>query len=284
MNEYEFHPIANLFPLIEGDDFDNLCDDIRSAGLRQNIMIFEGKILDGRNRYRACLRTGEKPRFVDYLGDDPFGYVAAQNLLRRHLSPPQRAIIAAEMANMQRGGQQGNCNASKNESAHVQIGLIRHKINTVHDGLHKSGRDPQLISHAQAAERMGVSTRSVTSASRIIARGTPELVAAVKSDTISIRAAEVFANLPAEEQFKLISEGSSTVAQATKAVHSANGARKPRGLRQSSKDACVILTQVWRQTNDAHRERFIRDAVPSVSAVLMRMAEKSASETDGGDV
>ena len=106
MTEYEFHPIANLFPLIEGDDFQRLCEDVKANGLRQNIILFEGKILDGRNRYRACKTTGEQPRFIEYLGSDPFGYVAALNLLRRHLSPSQRAIIAAEMANMKRGDNQ----------------------------------------------------------------------------------------------------------------------------------------------------------------------------------
>ncbi|NDB70204.1 MAG: plasmid replication/partition related protein, partial [Methylocystaceae bacterium] len=77
-DEYEFHPIADLFPLIEGEEFEALCADIKKNGLRQNIMIYQGKILDGRNRYRACKAVGEELRTLEFLGADPYEYVAAQ--------------------------------------------------------------------------------------------------------------------------------------------------------------------------------------------------------------
>jgi hypothetical protein len=58
MPNYEFHPLAELFPLMEGDEFDNFCADIHQHGLREQITLHEGKILDGRNRYRAAIRVG----------------------------------------------------------------------------------------------------------------------------------------------------------------------------------------------------------------------------------
>ena len=60
--------------------------------------------LDGRNRYRACLRAGVEPRYRDYEGDDPVGHVISMNIQRRHLNESQRGIIAARLANMPRGG------------------------------------------------------------------------------------------------------------------------------------------------------------------------------------
>jgi ParB-like chromosome segregation protein Spo0J len=51
------HRFAEIFPLIEGDDFAELVADIQTHGLREPIVVFENKILDGRNRFR-----GARPR------------------------------------------------------------------------------------------------------------------------------------------------------------------------------------------------------------------------------
>src|SRR5262245_56882290 len=90
------HPYADLFPLMTAEELDALAADIRANGLRKPIVLLEGKILDGRNRYKACLIAGVEPRFEDYTGDDPLGYVNSENIARRHLTPGQRAMIAAK--------------------------------------------------------------------------------------------------------------------------------------------------------------------------------------------
>jgi hypothetical protein len=55
---------------------------------------YEGKILDGRNRYIACGKAGVEPTFVAYEGDDPLGQVNSLNL-NRDLTAGQRAMVAA---------------------------------------------------------------------------------------------------------------------------------------------------------------------------------------------
>ena len=96
--DLEFHPAAALFPLmdVDGAEFGELVDDIREHGLVQPIVRFEGKILDGRNRYRAYQHAGDEPSYVEWHGESPTAYVISLNLHRRHLTDGQRAAIAVE--------------------------------------------------------------------------------------------------------------------------------------------------------------------------------------------
>ena len=89
------YPYANVFPLLAADELATLAADIRSQGLQQPIVLLNGQILDGRNRYLACEQAGVAPRFTDYTGDDPVGFVVSANLKRRHLNESQRAMVGA---------------------------------------------------------------------------------------------------------------------------------------------------------------------------------------------
>ena len=96
----EFHEVASLFPLLSGSAFSDLVVDIRQSGLLEPIVVdSEGRILDGRNRYRACLEAGVEPRFVEWKGDGPLIELSLRlNLRRRHLNESQRAMVAARLA------------------------------------------------------------------------------------------------------------------------------------------------------------------------------------------
>jgi ParB-like chromosome segregation protein Spo0J len=87
-----FHPIADIFPLMKGKEFDELVADIKANGLNEPIVTFQNKVLDGRNRARACAEAGVKPRYHQFSGNeaDARAYVISMNIKRRHLTAEQR--------------------------------------------------------------------------------------------------------------------------------------------------------------------------------------------------
>lgn len=99
----QYHRLSQLFPLLEGREFDELVEDVRRHGVREAIWLYEEKILDGRNRQRAAAVAGFPCPTRTYDGDDPLGFVISLNLKRRHLDTSQRAMVAARLANMRQG-------------------------------------------------------------------------------------------------------------------------------------------------------------------------------------
>lgn len=93
--KFELHPLASLFPRMAGADFEALKADIQANGLRHAIVTHQGMILDGGNRYQACMDLGIKPMMVEYTGDNLVTYVLSANFYRRHLSAGQQAAIVA---------------------------------------------------------------------------------------------------------------------------------------------------------------------------------------------
>jgi len=97
----KFHPVAELFPLMSDEEFAGLCADIEANGLRSEIWTYEGKIIDGRNRFNACTKAGVEPRYREWNGAGSLvSFVVSLNLNRRHLSESQRAMVAQKMAQM----------------------------------------------------------------------------------------------------------------------------------------------------------------------------------------
>jgi len=154
-----FHLLAKIFPLMEGEAFADLVEDISAHGLHEPIVLYEGKILDGRNRYLASKAAEVAPRFETYTGSDPLGFVISKNLHRRHLTESQRAMVAANLATMRQG-------------ARTDLSPIGE------------------MSQSQAAELLNVGKRSVERAKIVLSEGSPELIQAVQAGELSVSGAE----------------------------------------------------------------------------------------------
>ena len=154
----EYHPLANIFPLIEGVAFDDLVSDVAKHGIREPVWLYEGKILDGRNRWRAAEVAGVDCPGKQYEGSEPVQFVISLNLHRRHLDESQRAMVAAKLATLQ-------------------------------DGQRKTGASIEAASQFQAAELLNVGRASVQRARTVQESGSPELVHAVEAGLVSVSAA-----------------------------------------------------------------------------------------------
>ncbi|MGH7139552.1 MAG: hypothetical protein ACREHD_27720 [Pirellulales bacterium] len=190
------HPAATLFPLMEGAELDQLVADLRDNGLREEIVLYEGRVLDGRNRLRACELAGVKPRFVEWDGcGSPLAFVLSRNLHRRHLAESQRAIIAARAKEMfkheatecvrahQFGSPSGNAAAWKLDEQKPGVSSACANL-----------RKP-IGADGRAAALLNVSARSVTTASRVLASGDKQLIEAVEVGEIAVSDAAAIVEL-----------------------------------------------------------------------------------------
>lgn len=86
------HPAADAFPMFDAKRHAELVEDIRAHGQREPITLCDGMILDGRNRYKACLELGLAPKTRDWQGD-PWAFAWSLNGQRRDLVEEQRYLI-----------------------------------------------------------------------------------------------------------------------------------------------------------------------------------------------
>ncbi|MCY4056658.1 MAG: ParB/RepB/Spo0J family partition protein [Gammaproteobacteria bacterium] len=161
---YSLHPLAALFPPMQDDEFLALCESIRLHGQREPVLVWNGRILDGAHRTRACLRLGITPKTEQFKGDadDAQAMVLDLNLHRRHLSTSQRAMIAAGLA--ARGQGRPSTNGEK-------------------------PADLPVLTQAEAAALLNVGERTLREAKRLMSEADDDLVEDVRSGASSINAA-----------------------------------------------------------------------------------------------
>jgi hypothetical protein len=176
------HPIADVWPMMEEDKLRELADDIRKNGQLVPVWLYEGKILDGRNRYAACKIAGVGPKTKDYTGDEPTAFAVAMNDRRRHMNKGALAAVAAELepffaADAVRRKKQTEGrpkkDAEKPEEKVPQVSVNR--------------RAPQA--REEAAKSVGVNDRYVSDAKKV-KQEAPEVFERLKAGKITLQDAK----------------------------------------------------------------------------------------------
>ena len=96
-DDIEVHPLADMLPMASATDDAQLEQSIACNGQRLPAVRFEGKLLDGRRRRRACRKLGNPLLITDLIDRDPLTYVLDANVLQRPLSPSQKGAVAAKL-------------------------------------------------------------------------------------------------------------------------------------------------------------------------------------------
>ena len=181
LKDYELHELAGLFPAMRDEEFDALKASIKQDGfdLAEPITLWQGKVIDGRHRLKACRELGVEPAVYALADDaDPEAYVLRKNGgARRHLRAGQRAMIAARLS---AGSKRGGDRKSANHSAKM----------------------PNDLTQGQAAEVMGVSVRLVAQAAavlKVFEGAADDVIGAVERGDMSLNEAYQLRETPADK-------------------------------------------------------------------------------------
>lgn len=189
---YEVHPFADVFPLMEGAEFDELVADIKKNGLNEPIVLSHDRavLVDGRNRLRACRAAGVDEVYralgKHYTATQVIDYIVSSNVARRHLDVGQRAFLGiaveaayAEIAK-ERQREAGRKNGARPVIDEPQSKLVADL---------RQAKPHEQKASAHAAKTVNVSPRAIQQA-KAVKRDAPDLVAKVQSRQMSLDAAD----------------------------------------------------------------------------------------------
>jgi ParB-like chromosome segregation protein Spo0J len=274
------HPICLLMPSSDEDELQSLVDDIRAHGLLDPIVLFEKRILDGRNRAAACESAGREPRYVEFEGtrEEALMFVVSHNLKRRHLTKQAIAdtLVEAEGFNLHY--------ELAEPMARSDIKMSAQKIETA------SSRDL-----AKAAG--GVVSREMINATRKVKeKAEPELREAVRRGRIGVQDAAKVADLPADQQ-KAIAASPKPRRAANEAIEAAKsaaafsigGEEDPRVAFRKAWEKATALRRLWKEADNGTREWFMDevwadfDRANRRKPAAVNRSDESADEVDVSD-
>jgi len=171
----ECHPYCLAIPEMTEQEFAELKEDISGSGLLEPIVLFEGMILDGRHRFRACMELEIEPWFKPFDGPDSArDYVISKNLRRRNLTEEQVLMATAALARLVRGNPEW---------------IAKPPIVSIDTIAPSAPAEPAPLTRKQAAEIAGVGEITMARAMQVDRRGAPEVVKAVSEGKVSVAAA-----------------------------------------------------------------------------------------------
>ncbi len=167
---YAMHPLAELVPPMTAEEYAELKADIKAHGLHEPITLYEGKILDGKHRYRAARELGVEIKTRNWRPADgqPVDYVISENVMRRHLTTGQKAALAWELK------PEVERQLAQTEGSHPRV--------------RTEGPNNQGAATAVAARRVGIHPTSLAEYG-VLAEKAPKMAREVKAGKIAITAA-----------------------------------------------------------------------------------------------
>jgi len=204
---------------MDGAAKDELRESIRKGGVREPIVLLEGKILDGRNRYLVAEEIGiddiPTRNFDPDKEGNPLDFVWDANVNRRHLNETQLGLVAAEMETFRHGG------SRKPQELHTALEF-----------------KPQT--RVETAKRYGIGRDTIYKMAVVRDKGVPELKEAVRRGDVNARTAKAIAEQPVNVQQSIISHASAITGcdrprafrvEATKALQRAKMAETAKANR-----------------------------------------------------
>ncbi len=203
MKPYEFHKVVDIFPIIQGQDYDDLRRDIERHGIRNPVVLYRGMVVDGRNRvtiWRDLGRDEADIPTVQWDGKDSLvQFALSMNMQRRHLTDSQRAACAAEATMMfreeLRSSRVNAARVTERETAReTATGLPAEAVDRKAAKAAKAAevphRDPRKRTIMErASELFDMSKRHIERAEFVL-KNAPDVHADIKAGKISVVQAE----------------------------------------------------------------------------------------------
>ena len=213
MTDFEAHPYAESFPMMDDSsaEWRGLVEDIKTNGLNHPIVLLDNRILDGRNREKACREAGIEPKYVEFSRaekktNDALTFVVSENLHRRHLTATQIVWSVSKIEPIWSEIQQ---RAKESREAGNSKGGRAKANDSAQSG--KSSAMLHSTSSEQLAVRTGVSKRTAAAVvavrnARDAGKVDPKVIAAMERKTkpLSAEAARALVTQPKDIQRSIL--------------------------------------------------------------------------------
>lgn len=261
---FDYHPACQLFPTLSDEDFRALADDIKENGLLEPIIVYNGEILDGRNRFEACEVSGVDPQFIAWNGDgSPAQFVISKNLHRRHLTASQRAAIAYELLPMLEAEAKERQRLSKGRGV--------------------KGEKYCADEKGKASEHVAKIANSSSTYVELLKRAdnkAPELIKEVQIGTLSAKNAADLSELPEAQRKEVLEKARKPKAKVARLIRQAERNHLAALEKQDQKEITLHETIIGSLESNSINVGDCQDLIPSLPDESINLAVTSPPYAD----